>query len=189
MSIDDAVRAVGEGLVVGLPTDTVYGIGVDPFREEALARLFAVKGRPESKAIPILAADMDGVRRVAELSPDVEARATLHWPGAVTLVLPRSETAPPWVGDPEKNTVAVRIPGHDAALELLDRTGPLAVTSANLSGEPPVTSAEDAEGLLGERVAVYLPGVSLGGVSSTVVDLTGTEAVVLRPGPVVWEDA
>jgi L-threonylcarbamoyladenylate synthase len=188
MSIDDAVLAVRRGLVVGLPTDTVYGIGADPFRKEALARLYAVKGRPESKAIPILAADLDGVRRVAELSPEVAAQATRHWPGAVTLVLPRTEAAPPWVGDPERATVAVRIPAHDDALALLGRCGPLAVTSANLSGEPPVTDAEAAKVLLGERVAVFVPGVSPGGHSSTVVDLTGPKAIVLRPGPVVWED-
>jgi L-threonylcarbamoyladenylate synthase len=187
--IDAALDALERGLVVGLPTDTVYGIGADPFREEALARLFTVKGRPESKAIPILAADIAGVRRVADLSPDVEAVVARHWPGAVTLVLPRSEGAPTWVGDPETATVAVRIPDHDVALELLDRAGPLAVTSANPSGEPPVVDGEAAETLLGERVAVYVAGVSPGGVSSTVVDLTGPRAVILRPGPVVWEDA
>jgi L-threonylcarbamoyladenylate synthase len=187
VSLGEALAALRDGLVVGFPTDTVYGIGVDPFQEQAMGRLFAVKGRPEGKAIPILAADIDGVLRLAALDAAQEEQARRHWPGALTLVLPRAATAPLWVGDPEAETVAVRIPAHEAALELLARSGPLAVTSANLSGSPAATSAEEAEAVLSVSVAVYLPGSCPGGTSSTVVDLTGTEARVLRYGPVVWE--
>lgn len=187
MSLDEALTALRDGLVVGFPTDTVYGIGVDPFQERSMERLFAVKGRPEGKAIPILAADLDGVLQLAVLDAAQEGQARRHWPGALTLVLPRAATAPPWVGDPETETMAVRIPAHEAALALLARSGPLAVTSANLSGSPATTSAEDAEAALGVAVAVYVPGSCPGGTSSTVVDLAGAEARVLRYGPVVWE--
>jgi L-threonylcarbamoyladenylate synthase len=188
VTIDAALDALRRGLVVGLPTDTVYGLGANPLREEAQARLFTVKGRPEERAIPVLAADLDGVRLVADVGPAAEEAAARHWPGALTLVLPRATAAAPWVGDAQTATVAVRIPDHEVTLDLLSASGPLAVTSANRSGEPPALSAEEAEALLGEAVAVYLPGVCPGGVSSTVVDMTGPEPVVLRAGPVTWED-
>jgi tRNA threonylcarbamoyl adenosine modification protein (Sua5/YciO/YrdC/YwlC family) len=186
--IAEALRALQRGLVVGFPTDTVYGIGVDPFDEAAMERLFEVKGRPDDKAIPILAADLDGVRRAAVVSDEVAERVARHWPGALTVVLPKADGVPEWVGDPDRGTVAVRIPDHPTALELLRRSGPLAVTSANRSGEPPALDDQAGQNMLGRGVAVYVPGVSPGGRSSTVVDLTGPDAVVLRPGPVQWED-
>jgi tRNA threonylcarbamoyl adenosine modification protein (Sua5/YciO/YrdC/YwlC family) len=161
---------------------------VDPFDEGAMGRLFEVKGRSDDKAIPILAADLDGVRRVAVVGDEVAERVSRHWPGALTVVLAKADGLPGWVGDSERGTVAVRIPDHPTALELLQRCGPLAVTSANRSGDEPALDDRAAQNLLGRGVAVYVPGVSPGGVSSTVVDLTGSDAIVLRAGPVVWED-
>ena len=140
--LTSALDALHRGLVIGFPTDTVYGIGVDPENERALRRVFAVTGRPDDKA---------------------------------------------WIGDPHGGTVAIRVPNHPLALAVLARFGPLAVTSANRSGEEPAGDDVAACAALGAGVAVYLPGGGGGGAASTVVDLTGRTTVVLRPGPVAWE--
>jgi tRNA threonylcarbamoyl adenosine modification protein (Sua5/YciO/YrdC/YwlC family) len=182
-TIDSALAALHEGLVIGLPTDTVYGIGVDPEHEAALRRLYKVKGRPEEKPIPILAASLVDARGMG-IVPEGVAR---YWPGALTVVVRRMPATPQWIGDAEKGTVAIRVPDHPIALELLARSGPLAVTSANRSGEPPAGDDAAARIALGDAVAVYLPGAGAGGAASTVIDLTGRTAVVLRPGPVAWE--
>lgn len=187
--IDDALTALREGLIVGFPTDTVYGIGVDPFTRTARFRLFEAKGRPEDKAIPILCADLDAVQRIAVVHPSLVEQLSKHWPGGLTAVLPRADSAPNWVGDPPAGTVGVRIPEHPVASELLSAFGPLAVTSANPTGAAPALTDAEAKALLGDRVAVYLAGESPGGISSTVIDLTGLKPVTLRAGPVVWEEA
>jgi tRNA threonylcarbamoyl adenosine modification protein (Sua5/YciO/YrdC/YwlC family) len=184
--ITRAMVVLDAGGVVGVPTDTVYGIGADPFKEAAVTRLFEVKGRSALKAIAILAADTDQAGTVARLTPEARELADRHWPGPLTLVLRRVQGAPDWLGDPERNTVGVRVPDHPAALALLRATGPLAVTSANRSGDPPVPGPDEAEAILGDLVAFYVPGTSGGGESSTVVDVTGPEARVLRRGPVAW---
>ncbi len=178
-----ALTALAHGLLIGLPTDTVYGIAADPGQEAAVRLLYAVKGREENKPIPILAASLVDARRFG-LVPD---EAAAHWPGALTVVVPRTPQAPHWVGDPVRDTVAIRVPAHPLALELLTRSGPLAVTSANKSGEPAARDDTAARAALGDAVALYLPGEAPGGRESTVVDLTGFRAVVLRAGPVAWE--
>jgi len=177
-----ALAALHAGLIVGLPTDTVYGIGVDPMNHHAMARLFAVKGRSGEKAIPVLAATLADARGLG-LVPDAVAA---YWPGALTVVVQRTPAAPRWVGDHDRNTVALRVPDHPVALEVLAAAGPLAVTSANRSGEPPASDDVAARAILGDSVAVYLEGSAPAGRSSTVVDLSGSEPVVLRPGPVEW---
>lgn len=181
-TLDSALAALHQGLVIGLPTDTVYGIGVDPEQEPALRRLYKVKGRPEEKPIPILAASLSDARGMGMIPAGVER----YWPGALTVVVRRMPATPRWIGDAEKGTVAIRVPDHPTALELLARSGPLAVTSANRSGEPPAGDDTAARTALGDAVAVYLPGAGAGGAASTVIDLTGRTAVVLRPGPVAW---
>ncbi len=186
MSIAAAVAALRRGRVVGVPTDTVYGIAADPHVESAVAALYAVKGRPGGRAIPILAASPAQAGMVAELAPAAEEYALDHWPGALTLVLPRRSVMPPWVGDPLRKTVAVRVPDHPVALALLAAAGPLAVTSANRTGEPPAADAAEAERLLGDGVALYLPGECPGGEASTVVDFTTDPPSLLREGPVPW---
>jgi tRNA threonylcarbamoyl adenosine modification protein (Sua5/YciO/YrdC/YwlC family) len=179
-----AVALLRRGGVVGIPTDTVYGIGADPFDEIAVTRLYEIKGRDEAKAIAILAADVTQAEAVARLSGPARELAERYWPGPLTLVLPRAAGAPRSLGDPERDTVGVRVPGHPVALGLLRAAGPLSVTSANRSGEPPVSGSDEAVETLGDLVDLYLPGRSGGGEASTVVDVTGAELRVLRQGPV-----
>ncbi len=183
--IEAAVRALRRGAVIGVPTDTVYGIAADPHREAAVAALYAIKGRPGRRPIPILTATVAQAGMVAELTTAAEDYALAHWPGALTLVLARRTVMPAWVGDPARRTVAVRVPDHPVALALLEAAGPLAVTSANRSGRPPATGHEQAAAALGDAVAVYLAGESPGGEASTVVDFTVDPPQVLRAGPVI----
>lgn len=173
-------------MIVGMPTDTVYGVGVDPLNPKAQAALFELKGRPDEKAIPLLAATPAQLLEIVEIPPEIEDMALQHWPGPLTLVLKRRADVPKWVGDDERGTVAVRIPDHPVALDLLSATGPLAVTSANRSGEPPALLEVEARELLGGGVAVYLEGSSPGGASSTVVDMSVVPPRILREGPVTF---
>ena len=181
-----AVTALGQGRIVGVPTDTVYGIAADPFDERAMASLFAAKDRPEGMPIPILAADADDAARVGVLDESARTAAAVHWPGALTLVVPRVPGLPVWIGHPESGSVGIRVPDHPLTLALLAAAGPLAVTSANRSGYPPAADDLAARAALGDAVAVYLEGGGAGGAASTVVDLTLPEPQVLRPGPVEW---
>ena len=186
MSIAAAVAALRRGEIVGLPTDTVYGLAADPHREGAMASLYSLKGRSGAKAIPVLVASVAQAGTVAELTAIQEELALRHWPGALTLVLERRPVMPGWVGDPQRGTVAVRMPDHPLAIELLEAAGPLAATSANAAGEPPALDDAAARSLFGDRVAVYLPGICPQGEGSTVVDLTVAPPRVLREGPVPW---
>ena len=182
-TIDAAVGAIHQGLIVGMPTDTVYGVGVDPLNEKAQAALFELKGRPDEKAVPVLAATPAQLLEIVEIPPEVEDMALRHWPGPLTLVLQKRGDLPKWVGDRETGSVAVRIPDHPVALDLLGAAGPLAVTSANRSGNPPALHEVEAREMLGSGVAVYLEGTSPGGASSTVVDVTTSPPRLLREGP------
>lgn len=184
--IGRALDAIARGEIIGLPTDTVYGIAADPFNEHAVKRLFEAKKRPELKPIPILAGGVDDILRLAVLEADDAEAAARHWPGGLTLVVKRRSGLPRWVGDPERGTLGVRVPDHPLALEVLEATGPLAATSANRSTEPPAWDATEAEQALGDSVACYLPGAGLGGLASTVVDVSGATPRVLREGPVDW---
>ncbi|MGD2042511.1 MAG: L-threonylcarbamoyladenylate synthase [Acidimicrobiia bacterium] len=182
--ISDAVAAIRAGEVVGLPTDTVYGIGVDPLNEEAVARLFELKGRPEHKPVGLLVATVDQAREIGEIHETVAELASHHWPGALTLVVTPRVVLADWVGDRQLRTVGIRVPDHSVARALLEETGPLAVTSANESGGAEAMSDREAREIFGDRVAVYLEGVAPGGEASTVVDATGAELSVIRQGPV-----
>jgi L-threonylcarbamoyladenylate synthase len=179
-----AARAIKRGEVIGVPTDTVYGLAADPYDEAALDRLYDVKGRDEGKPIAILVADLDQGLSLGAMSDRALDLADRYWPGAVTLVVPRLDTAPTWLGDTRRRTVALRCPDHPVALDLLTLTGPLAVTSANRSDEEPVTSASDAARVFGDLVLTYLPGEAGGGRPSTLVDLTHPTETVLRSGPI-----
>lgn len=178
------MAAIAAGQVVGVPTDTVYGIGVDPQSPEAVERLFELKGRPPHKPVGLLAASLEDANEVAEIRGAAADLARDHWPGALTLVVRPKVILADWVGDAQAQTVGIRVPDHPVARELLAATGPLAVTSANRSAQPDTTSAAEARAVFGDEVAVYLEGTSPGGVPSTVVDATGGELRVLRPGPV-----
>ena len=177
-----ALAALHRGEVIGLPTDTVYGIGVDPMQEKALHHLFHLKGRPEEKPIPILAASLADARGFGI----IDAAVARYWPGPLTVVVHRMPAVPAWIGDRDRNTVAIRVPDHPVALEVLASFGPLAVTSANRSGVEPAVDDTGARAAFGNVVAAYLPGSGSGGAASTVVDLTGRKPIVIRPGPVAW---
>ena len=183
-----AVEAVtGNGLVI-LPTETVYGIACRPDDPEAIARLFEAKGRPRELLMPVLVADVASAWEVARPNPVAEALAGAFWPGPLTMTLPRTDTSGPWdLGDSEApSSVAVRVPNHQVAVPILSRTGPLAATSANLSGSPPLQDPTDLIRTFGEAVSLCVlmaPGSEPpGGLPSTVVDLTGEAVKVVRSG-------
>jgi tRNA threonylcarbamoyl adenosine modification protein (Sua5/YciO/YrdC/YwlC family) len=183
--IVEAAEAALAGRLIVLPTDTVYGIGTRPDDPAATARLFQAKGRPRELAIPVLVASREQAERVAVFDDRARRVAGRFWPGALSLVLPRTELSRPWALGEETATVAVRMPHHPLALALLARTGPLAVTSANRSGEPTPATCEELQRIFGDAVAVYLcASEPLAGLPSTVVDLTGPELRVLREGAV-----
>lgn len=183
-TIEQAVAALRDGGIVGVPTDTLYGIAADPFRQDALDTIFELKGRPGEKPLAILVASMDQAMDLAEFADRALDLADKHWPGALTLILPRLDSAPDWLGHKGRRTVGLRCPDHPVALELLEAAGPLVVTSANLSGQQAALDNREAEDLFGDAVAVYLEGRAKGGQASTIVDLTAPEPHVLRDGPV-----
>lgn len=181
--LEQAVAALDRGEVVGVPTDTVYGLAVDPWSEAAIEALYALKGRPEHKPIGLLVASVDQAEEIAHLGPG--RSLAHHWPGALTLVVRPRVLIPDWVGHRASRTVGIRVPDHDLLRRLLQATGPLAVTSANRSGEPDLFDDRAVRAEFGSAVAVFLPGHSPGGVASTVVDATGERVRLLRAGPIV----
>lgn len=183
--IDEAAAAIRSGEVVGLPTDTVYGIAADPLDPEAIARLYELKGRPDHKPVGVLVASLEQAREIADIGETAAALARRHWPGALTLVVTPRVVMADWVGDRQLRTVGVRVPDHATARRLLMATGPLAVTSANRSGETEAMSDADARAVFGDEIRLYIPGTAPGGRASTVVDVTGEKPVVLRDGPVL----
>jgi L-threonylcarbamoyladenylate synthase len=185
-SIAEAVSVLGLGGVVAFPTDTVYGVGADARQPEAIAGLYGAKRRPLSKPIPILLARADQLRAVAQHIPDFTWRlAERFWPGALTLVVHCAPSIPP-VLTAGGSTVAVRVPDHRVVSALVEGLGgPLAGTSANISGLPSPVTARDVLAQLGGRIAVLLDGgPCAGGRPSTVVDLTVTPFRILRRGPI-----
>src|SRR5215472_17336012 len=180
-----AVTAVQDGGLVVLPTDTVYGIGADAFTPPAVSALLAAKGRGRSMPPPVL---VGSVRAAAALTESLGAFGQdlidEFWPGPLTLVFRAAPTLKWDLGD-TLGTVAVRMPLHPVALELLRKTGPMAVSSANRHGFAAATTAAEAEGQLGDSVSVYLDGGPCADhVPSTIVDLTGTVPRMLRAGVV-----
>ena len=158
MRFQEAVAAIAAGRIVGVPTDTVYGLAVDPLQAGAVRALFELKGRPRGKPIGLLSDTLDHFRPLIEVTPIVEELVAGHWPGPLTLVARSLVPLPDWVGDHERHTVAVRVPDHPLTRALLSLTGPLAVTSANPSGQQPALSEEGAKAVFAGAVEVYLPG-------------------------------
>ena len=180
-----ATAAVSKGELIVLPTDTVYGVGADAFTPWAVSRLLAAKGRGRDMPPPVL---VGTVRAATALVEDWGAfgqdLVDQFWPGGLTLVSRASPTLAWDLGD-TRGTVAVRMPLHAVALDLLKRTGPMAVSSANITGNPAATTADEAMEQLGDSVAVYLDGGPCpGGVASTIIDLTGSVPRLLRAGAI-----
>jgi L-threonylcarbamoyladenylate synthase len=180
--LDAAVAALRAGEIVVVPTDTVYGIAVDPSRPGATDRLFAVKARPTDVPLPILAADADqAFSLAADVSPVARRLAEACWPGGLTIVLPRRAGLDFDLGGADDATIGVRVPDHEVPRALARAVGPLATTSANLHGRPtPETAAGVAAELAG--VAVVLDGGRCAGAPSTVVVCTGDDWRVVREG-------
>ena len=168
-----ARQAISRGELVVIPTDTVYGVAADAFDARAVARLLEAKGRGRQSPPPVLVPGVTTVRAlVAELPEPIERVIEAFWPGGLTIVLPAQPSLSWDLGDTQ-GTVAVRMPAHRIALALLEETGPLAVSSANLTGMAAGITAEDAQSMLKDSVAVYLSdGPSTHGIASTIIDAT-----------------
>jgi L-threonylcarbamoyladenylate synthase len=176
-----ARSAIGKGELVVLPTDTVYGVAADAFNPKAVTRLLAAKGRSRQSPPPLLIPGIPTLDALAETVPDeVRALVAAFWPGGLTVILPARSSLNWDLGD-TNGTVALRMPSNRVVLEILSETGPLAVSSANLTGEPAAMTAQDARRMLGDSVSVYLDDGEAGNdypeasaaTGSTIVDATG----------------
>ena len=183
-AIQHAADVLRHGGLVAFPTDTVYGLAALPAEAELIERLYVVKGRNHAKAIAVLIGKAADLEKVSS-DPGAIARrlAETFWPGPLTLIVPRHPDLPEVISP--LPTIGVRMPDHPVALQLLSLTGPLAVTSANLSGERNTLTAGDVQTQLSGRIHLILDGGETpGGIPSTVVDCTGEAPVILRPGPI-----
>ncbi len=186
--LNQAVQLLRDGGVVAFPTDTVYGVGVDPFQPQAVRKLYRIKGRPEDKPIAILVGSIEDVARVAQTPSRTFSRlADRFWPGGLTLIVETRELPPEITAG--GSTVGVRMPDHPLTLELLRGFGgPIATTSANRSGENPATSAEEVGAQLGDRVNLIVDGGdTITKVASTVLDLSVSPPKILRHGGISEE--
>lgn len=181
----DAVRA---GRCVVLPTDTVYGIGCDAFNNEAVATLLATKHRGPDMPVPVLVGSWVTIQGlVREFTETAKTLVEAFWPGGLSIVVPEAPSLPWNLGD-TRGTVLLRMPNQPLALELLQETGPMAVSSANISGNPPATTAAQARQQFGDAVGLYLDGGEAEvGKPSTIVDLSGPAPVILREGAISAE--
>jgi L-threonylcarbamoyladenylate synthase len=186
--IRSAALVLRNGGVVIYPTETVYGLGCEPSDPDAARRVCEIKGRAD-KPLPLICADVKSARRVVEFNAMAEKLAERFWPGPLSLVLPSKVEYPMWVTH-RKTTLAVRVPGHEAARKLAGLCGGVLVsTSANRSGEEPSRTAQGAIDQIGSKVDIVVDGgTTPGGEPSTVLDLSSEELWVLRSGPVSSED-
>lgn len=183
-TIDRALAVLNTGGLVAFPTDTVYGVGALAFDGKAIESIYVAKDRPVEKAIPILISDTEDLNKVAVAIPETAQKlASRFWPGPLTILVPKRADLPESVS--ASSTVGVRVPDHPTARELLRAAGPMAVTSANVSGaQSPVTAGEVYRQLGGRIPLIIDGGQTPGGVPSTLVDCTGPELKVLRDGPI-----
>lgn len=189
-SMDAAVDALRRGELVGLPTETVYGLAADATQDDAVAQVFAAKGRPQLNPLIAHVASAEAAAELVAWPPEADRLAATHWPGPLTLVLPRRAHCPvSLLASAGLDTLAVRVPRHPVALALLSAFGrPVVAPSANRSGRISPTSASDVIAELGAAVAVVLDGGLCDvGVESTVIGLLGGPPVLLRPGGVTRE--
>jgi L-threonylcarbamoyladenylate synthase len=187
-SISQAAAVIKAGGVIAFPTDTVYGLGASAFQEAAVERIYEIKERSREKAIPILIGNPEDLSLISA-APDQRVTQIINqfWPGALTLILPISPDLPGNLS--AAATIGVRIPDHDLTRELLRATGPIAATSANLSGQESALTAQDVFQSLGGKIDLILDGGrSPGGEASTVLDLTSPNPDILREGPISLEE-
>jgi L-threonylcarbamoyladenylate synthase len=187
-SLQSALDLLEQGQLIVFPTDTVYGVGCLAFDKRAIDRLYSVKDRAFTKAIPVLLGDVADLQKVTSQVGSVANRlASRFWPGPLTLVVLKNPKLPGNLSP--YPTVGVRMPDHPTALELLRLTGPMAVSSANLSNQPSARTAEEVLAQLGGRVPLIIDGgPTPGGVPSTVLDCSQAQPQILREGPITWED-
>lgn len=191
--IGAAQRALSGGMLVVMPTDTVYGLAADAFDAAAVGALLAAKGRGRDMPVPILVGSMETLGGVAMAGEAAAELVRAFWPGGLTVVC-RQQPSLHWDLGETRGTVGVRMPAHEIALELLKKTGPLAVSSANVTGQAPAATARAAREQFGDAVRVYLeagPTAAAdgsGAVASTIVDVTGEIPRVLRHGAISLDD-
>ena len=182
----EAARALRAGDVIGIPTDTVYGLAVDPWRPGASARIFAIKDRPEHVTLPVLVADeAQALGLAADVGPDARRLMAAWWPGPLTIVVARRPGLGAELGG-DAGTIGVRCAAHAVPRALAAMVGPLATTSANPHGRPPVTGAAELADLL-DGVGLVIDTGECHGAPSTVVDCSDGPVRLLRPGAVLWE--
>jgi L-threonylcarbamoyladenylate synthase len=186
-ALNHAVDVLRHGGLVAFPTDTVYGLAAFPFKSEYVEGLFSAKGRNNSRAIAILIGDYADLKKVVDHFDETSSRlAHTFWPGPLTLVMPKLAGLPETLS--QDGTIGVRMPDHPIALALLRKIGPLAVTSANISGQDNANTAEEVNRQLNGRVHLILDGGrTSGGVPSTVVNCTSSSLMILREGPISLE--
>jgi len=189
-ALEAAAKAIGEGGLVVFPTDTVYGVGGDAFNQFATSRIFEVKARPRSMPLPVLVSRPRQAWALCSEVPRAAAElAAAFWPGGLTLILPEADGLSLDLGD-TKGRIAVRMPAHDDLIELIAMVGPLAATSANLSGLDTPVTVKEIRAQLGDGVSVYLDGGAGATVDvpSTIVDVTRRRPKVVREGAVSKAD-
>jgi L-threonylcarbamoyladenylate synthase len=184
IALQHAVDILNHGGMVAFPTDTVYGLAVLPFQEETVERLYVAKGRSSERAIAVLLGDISQISMVAEELGERSRRlAEKYWPGPLTLIVPKLDSMPQALTSTPG--IGVRIPDHPFALQLLQMTGPLAVTSANLTGNENTNTAQEVMAQLKGRIHLIIDGGETpGGIPSTVIDCTLPELKILRSGPI-----
>jgi L-threonylcarbamoyladenylate synthase len=189
-ALAEAATILLAGGVVAMPTDTLYGLAADPFSVAAVARVFSVKGRSAERAMPLVAADLDQIVTQIGPLPELARRlAMTYWPGPLTLLVARPPSIPADVAG-GRDEVGVRVPAHAVTRGLCRACGRLlTATSANVSGEPPSNDPDAIARALGDRVDLLLDaGHTPGGAPSTIVDVTGSEPRLVRPGAIAWDD-
>ena len=186
---DECARVVDTGNLLVIPTDTVYGIAADAFSAAAVAALLAAKGRGRDMPPPVLVPRAETIFGLVDgVDETVLALTAKFWPGPLTIIADAQPSLDWDLGDTH-GTVAVRMPDDESALALLARTGPLAVSSANISGQPAAQTADEAQEMLGDDVDIYVDGGVRGsGMSSTIIDLSGDVPRILRRGPITAEE-
>ena len=183
-AIQQALEVLQAGGLVAFPTDTVYGVGALAFDGKAVESIYKAKNRPIEKAIPILIGDAEDITKISfEVPLMAKKLAERFWPSPLTIVVPKHLSLPDSIT--ATNTVGIRVPDHVVARSVLRAAGPMAVTSANLSGHPSPSTAQEVFAQLNDRIALIIDGGKTpGGVPSTLVDCTGSQPIVVRQGPI-----